>query len=92
MELLELRTLWRWLAPGAPRMIALARRQAAKTEFEVEFLQQGAEAISLPDRSVDTVFSTFTFCTIPDLPRALSEIAARSRLRNPTTPGQLEAR
>jgi ubiquinone/menaquinone biosynthesis C-methylase UbiE len=33
-----------------------------------------AERIPLADDSVDTVFSTLTCCSIPDLPRALSEM------------------
>jgi len=57
------------------RMIEMARQSAAPLDLEVEFLVETAEAISLEDDSVDTVLSTFTFCTIPDLARALGEMS-----------------
>ncbi|MBK8489494.1 MAG: class I SAM-dependent methyltransferase [Saprospirales bacterium] len=43
--------------------------------FPVEFIQASAEAIPLEDQSVDTVLTTFTLCSIPDLPKALEEIS-----------------
>jgi ubiquinone/menaquinone biosynthesis C-methylase UbiE len=56
-------------------LIDTARQAAGSLDVEVEFLVEGAEAISLADNSVDTVVSTFTLCTIPDLPRALGEMS-----------------
>jgi ubiquinone/menaquinone biosynthesis C-methylase UbiE len=55
-------------------MIQMASRAAKKVDLDVEFLNGGAESITVDDHSVDTVLSTFTFCTIPDLPRALAEM------------------
>ena len=40
----------------------------------VRFLEAGAEAIPLDDASMDTVVMTWTACSIPDVPAALSEI------------------
>lgn len=57
-----------------PGLIKMAKRAAEKVKVEVDLLTESAEAISLDENSVDTVLSTFTFCTIPDLPRALGEM------------------
>jgi ubiquinone/menaquinone biosynthesis C-methylase UbiE len=54
-----------------PGMLAKARRRAAKAPVRVRVLREGAEACSLPDRSVDTVLVTFAMCTIPDVGAAL---------------------
>ena len=40
----------------------------------VEFVQDSAGAISLEDHSIDTVVTTWTLCTIPDVDRALCEV------------------
>lgn len=57
---------------------ALLRQQAAEAArsapFPVELLAAGAESIPLDNGSVDTVVSTWTLCSIPDLPAALGEI------------------
>jgi len=62
---------------------ALLRAEAAdaarEASFPVELLAAGAERIPLESGSVDTVVSTWTLCSIPDLPAALAE--ARRVLR-----------
>lgn len=60
------------LEPDAA-MLRLARKRIAAAAFPVEVLQMGAEKISMPDDSMDTVLSTWTLCTIPDVEAALAE-------------------
>ncbi|MBF0332924.1 MAG: class I SAM-dependent methyltransferase [Alphaproteobacteria bacterium] len=64
--------------PSAP-LLALARRAVATAPFPVTLLQASAESLPLPDASVDTVVTTWTLCSIPDVGRALVE--ARRVLR-----------
>jgi ubiquinone/menaquinone biosynthesis C-methylase UbiE len=52
----------------------MARKRVREVSFPVEFLAASAERIPLEDRSVDTVVSTWTLCTIPDPWLALSEM------------------
>lgn len=51
----------------------LAQR-SADAFLPLEFIGPSAEAISLANASVDTVVSTYTLCTIPDVDSALREI------------------
>ena len=55
-------------------LLKIAKSLAKKSELEIEFLQCGAEAIPLPDQSIDTVLITYTMCTIPDIKLSNSEI------------------
>ncbi len=52
-------------------MIRLAERQRRRTQLDVEYLDLPGERIPLEDRSVDSVVSTFTLGTIPDVLEAL---------------------
>ena len=61
------------LAPSE-ELLKIAKPLAKKNELEIEFLQCGAEAIPLPDQSIDTVLITYTMCTIPDIKLSNSEI------------------
>jgi ubiquinone/menaquinone biosynthesis C-methylase UbiE len=54
-----------------PNMIALAERQRRRTNLDVEYLELPGERIPLEDRSMDSVVSTFTLGTIPDVLAAL---------------------
>ena len=55
-------------------MIRLANRQKGETALNVEFLDLPGERIPLEDRSIDTVVSTFTLCTIPGIVQAIQGI------------------
>ena len=64
------------LEPSA-ELLRLARRSAPTVP--IQMMEGSAEALPLEDRSVDTVVTTWTLCTIPDVGRALAE--ARRVLR-----------
>lgn len=61
------------LEPSA-RLAAMARQAASGVAFPVKVLEESAEAIPLEDATIDTVVSTWTLCSIPDVGRALAEL------------------
>lgn len=52
----------------------LAKDRVSAASFPVEYISNSAENIPLPDHSIDTVVSTWVFCSIPDAIKALKEI------------------
>jgi SAM-dependent methyltransferase len=62
----------------SPKLVAMARRMPHH-EIPVTFLEASAEGIPLEDRSIDTVVTTWSLCTIPHAATALAE--ARRVLR-----------
>src|SRR5207302_2204208 len=52
----------------------LARKRIAASPFTVEFVGLSAEKIPVADASFDSVVTTFTLCTIPDVGNALREM------------------
>lgn len=57
-----------------PFMIERARRHASEGGLTLELVQVGAEDMPFEDAAFDTVFTTLTFCTVADVPRALAEV------------------
>ena len=59
----------------APKLLAMAREAARRrTSIPVELVENSAEAIPLDNGSIDTIVTTWTMCSIPDVQRALGEI------------------
>lgn len=56
-------------------MLKRLKDRATGTSLPVEAVLAEAEALPLPDASVDTVVSTLVLCTVEDMERSLSEIA-----------------
>ena len=60
------------LDPSA-RQQRMARSKRPAAAFPVEYLEASAEDVPLDSRSIDTVVSTWTLCSIPDAALALRE-------------------
>jgi len=58
----------------SPKLLSMAQHAVKRTDLPVTFLKASAEDIPLEDHSVDTVVSTWTLCTIPNVHRALVEM------------------
>ncbi len=57
-----------------PNLIAMARSNARAASRPVIFIEASAEEIPLEPGSIDTVVTTWTLCTIPNVARALGEM------------------
>ncbi len=64
-----------WALDPSTELWGMAGERVRGAGFPVEFLKASAEEIPLPDRCADTVLVTFTLCTVPDVSRALREMA-----------------
>ncbi len=58
----------------SPKLLAMTRKAAQRASVPVELIENSAAAIPLYNRSIDTVVTTWTMCSIPDAQRALGEI------------------
>lgn len=56
------------------KLLAMAREAARQTAIPLELIENSAEAIPLYNRSIDTIVTTWTMCSIPDVQRALGEM------------------
>ena len=57
-----------------PRLTEMAQQRAGSSPIPTTFIKGYAEAIPLEDRSIDTVVTTWTLCSIPDVNAALREM------------------
>jgi len=55
-------------------LLALAQKRIKNTNFPIEYIRASAEKIPLPDNSIDTVVSTWSFCSISQTTPAVKEI------------------
>lgn len=62
-----------WGLDPSNEMLALAKNKLGGLGFDVELIAAPAEDIPLDAGSVDTVVTTYTICTIPDVRAALNE-------------------
>ena len=58
----------------APQLIAIARQLAGRLPMPVTFLEESAETISLDDNTIDTIVTTWTMCSVPQVGRVLAEM------------------
>jgi ubiquinone/menaquinone biosynthesis C-methylase UbiE len=58
----------------APRLLAMAHDASSRVSLPVTFIEGSAEAIPLDSKSIDTVITTWTLCTIPAAVQALREM------------------
>ena len=58
----------------SPKLLSMARRNLRPNSSPVELIEGSAEAIPLENASVDTVVTTWTVCSIPDVAHALREM------------------
>jgi ubiquinone/menaquinone biosynthesis C-methylase UbiE len=58
----------------APRLTAMARRAAAALRTPTTFIEASAESMPIDAHSIDTVVTTWTLCSIPDVAAALREM------------------
>jgi ubiquinone/menaquinone biosynthesis C-methylase UbiE len=64
-----------WGLEPSREMIRMAEGAARRAPFAVEFLQASASAIPLDGKTVDTVLTTYTLCTVPEAELALLEMS-----------------
>ncbi len=67
------------LEPAAS-LLRMAQHAPRRVGLPVSFLNVSAEAIPLEDQSIDTIVTTWTLCTIPQVGMALSEMRRVLRL------------
>ena len=58
----------------SPKLLAIAREAARRTSIPLELIENSAETIPLYNSSIDTVVTSWTMCSIPDVQRALGEM------------------
>jgi ubiquinone/menaquinone biosynthesis C-methylase UbiE len=64
-----------WGIEPAPEMIRMAEPRVRSLNFAVEFINSPGECLPLRSGCIDSIVVTYTLCTIPDVGRALQEMA-----------------
>jgi ubiquinone/menaquinone biosynthesis C-methylase UbiE len=57
-----------------PAMARRLERRVARREAAAQVVRAPADALPVPDGSVDTVVASLVLCTVPDVPAALAEV------------------
>jgi ubiquinone/menaquinone biosynthesis C-methylase UbiE len=58
----------------SPKLLEMTAQSAKRISMTPELIEGTAEALPLDDRSVDTVVTTWTMCSIPDIEKAVGEM------------------
>ncbi|UCB50974.1 MAG: class I SAM-dependent methyltransferase [Deltaproteobacteria bacterium] len=58
----------------SPNMLVRARKKASDLGLEVDLKEMDVHHLAFPDRSFDSVFATFVFCSVPDPVLGLQEL------------------
>ena len=58
----------------SPKLLDMARNAATRTSIPLDLVQGSAKDIPIEDRSIDTVVTTWTLCSIPEARHALAEM------------------
>src|SRR2546428_6340182 len=58
----------------SPRLLDMAKAAARKSQIPLRLVEGTAEDIPLEDHSVDSVVTTWTMCSIPEIQGALQEM------------------
>lgn len=58
----------------SPIMIGQARKRAKALGLSVDLRQMDVQELGFPDRTFDTIFATFVFCSVPDPILGLREL------------------
>jgi ubiquinone/menaquinone biosynthesis C-methylase UbiE len=58
----------------SPKLLDMAEETARRTSMPLELIEGTAEAIPIENQSIDTVVTTWTMCSIPNVEHALQEV------------------
>ena len=64
-----------------PRLMEMTREATMQQQLSVELIRGSAQSIPFPDRQFDTIVTTWTLCSIPEVSQALREMR---RVMKPT--------
>ncbi len=64
-----------WGLDPSPEMTRMAQKRARDVRFPLEFIGLPGDEIPLDEDSIDTILTTYTLCTIPEVEPALRQMA-----------------